>query len=176
MSYVYKTMKSPVGTLKLVGSEAGLAAVLWENDDPRRVRLEVGLQDEHHPVLVEAERQLNEYFARKRKSFSVKLDFVGTPFQKKVWRALLSIPFGETRSYGQLAKQIGNPKAVRAVGAANGKNPISIIGPCHRVIGASGNLTGFAGGLEVKAQLLGLEGGWPGETAASKKFAERTEG
>jgi methylated-DNA-[protein]-cysteine S-methyltransferase len=174
MSYVYKTMKSPVGTLKLVGSEAGLAAVLWENDDPRRVRLEVGLQDEHHPVLVEAERQLNEYFAGKRKSFSVKLDFVGTPFQKKVWRALLSIPFSETRSYGQLAKQIGNPKAVRAVGAANGKNPISIIGPCHRVIGASGNLTGFAGGLEVKALLLRLEGGRPGETATSKKITKKT--
>jgi methylated-DNA-[protein]-cysteine S-methyltransferase len=174
MSYVYKTIKSPVGTLKLVGSEAGLAAVLWENDDPRRVRLELGSQDEHHPVLVEAERQLNEYFAGKRKSFSVKLDFVGTPFQKKVWCALLSIPFGETRSYGQLAKQIGNPKAVRAVGAANGKNPISIIGPCHRVIGASGNLTGFAGGLEVKALLLRLEGGRPGETATNKKIAEKT--
>jgi methylated-DNA-[protein]-cysteine S-methyltransferase len=174
MSYVYKTMKSPVGTLKLVASEAGLAAVLWENDDPRRVRLKVGSQDEHHPVLVEAERQLTEYFAGKRKAFSVKLDFVGTPFQKKVWQAMLRIPFGETRSYGELAKQIGNPKAVRAVGAANGKNPISIIGPCHRVIGASGKLTGFAGGLEVKALLLRLEGERSDETTVSKKIAERT--
>ena len=87
----------------------------------------------------------------------MKLDFVGTDFQKKVWKALTTIPFGETRSYGQIAQQIGNPKAVRAVGAANGKNPISIIAPCHRVIGANGQLTGFAGGLEVKALLLGLE-------------------
>jgi methylated-DNA-[protein]-cysteine S-methyltransferase len=159
MSYVYKTMESPVGTLKLVGSHAGLAAILWEDDDPRRVRLEAESEDENHPVLIETERQLNEYFAGKRKTFSVKLDFGGTPFQKKVWRAMLSIPFGETRTYGELAKQIGDPQAVRAVGAANGRNPIAIIGPCHRVIGASGKLTGYAGGLEAKAVLLRLEGG-----------------
>ena len=158
MRYVYKTMKSPVGTLKLVGSEAGLAAILWEHDNPRRVRLEAGSEDEQHPVLIETERQLNEYFAGKRKTFSVKLDFGGTPFQKKVWQAMLGIPFGETRTYGELAKQIGDPKAVRAVGAANGRNPISIIGPCHRVIGASGKLTGYAGGLAAKALLLRLEG------------------
>src|SRR6185437_17104518 len=103
--------------------------------------------------------QLGEYFAGKRRKFDVELDFAGTDFQKKVWRALLAIPFGETRSYGEIATQLGNPKAMRAVGAANGKNPISIIAPCHRVIGASGQLTGFAGGLEAKAHLLGLEGG-----------------
>ena len=108
-------------------------------------------------MLLETERQLNDYFAGKRKSFSLKLDFQGTEFQKKVWAALLTIPFGETRSYGQIAKQIKNPKAVRAVGAANGKNPMSIIAPCHRVIGSSGKLTGFAGGLEAKARLLALE-------------------
>nr|WP_254053980.1 methylated-DNA--[protein]-cysteine S-methyltransferase [Singulisphaera sp. GP187] len=171
---MHKTMNSPVGMLKLVGSEAGLAAVLWENDDPRRVRLDVGLHSEHHPVLVEAERQLNEYFAGKRKVFSVKLDFVGTPFQKKVWQAMLSIPFGETRTYGELAKQIGDPNAVRAVGAANGKNPLSIIGPCHRVIGASGKLTGFAGGLEAKALLLRLEGAQFGKSAVTKEIADAT--
>jgi methylated-DNA-[protein]-cysteine S-methyltransferase len=158
MTYVYKTMKSPVGELKLVASDKGLAAILWENDNPRRVRFARVSEDNNHPVLVEAERQLKDYFFGKRKSFSVKLDFQGTEFQKKVWAALLTIPFGETRSYGQIAKQIQNPKAVRAVGAANGKNPISIIAPCHRVIGSTGKLTGFAGGLEAKARLLALEG------------------
>jgi methylated-DNA-[protein]-cysteine S-methyltransferase len=164
-SHVYKIMKSPVGDLTLVGSDRGLAAVLWENDSPRRVRLNIAGEDKHHPVLVEAERQLDEYFAGHRKRFFVRLDFTGTEFQNKVWRALLAIPFGETRSYGEIAKQIGNPRAMRAVGAANGKNPISIIAPCHRVIGATGKLTGFAGGLEAKAHLLELEGGRPGERA-----------
>lgn len=159
MSYAYKTMKSPVGELKLVASEKGLAAILWENDKPNRVRLGDLKEDKKNSVLAEVESQLSEYFAGKRKKFSMKLDFAGTPFQKKVWQALLTIPFGETRSYGEIAKQVGNAKAVRAVGAANGKNPISIVAPCHRVIGASGKLTGFAGGLEVKAKLLKLESG-----------------
>jgi methylated-DNA-[protein]-cysteine S-methyltransferase len=158
MTYVYKTMKSPVGELKLVASDKGLAAILWEHDNPQRVRLTPVSEDKNNPVLLEAERQLKDYFSGKRKSFTVKLDFKGTEFQKKVWAALLTIPFGETRSYGQIAKQIQNPKAVRAVGAANGKNPISIIAPCHRVIGSTGKLTGFAGGLEAKARLLALEG------------------
>ena len=157
MSLVYKIMKSPVGKLKLVASDKGLVAILWENDSPRRVRLSELVPSEQHPVLVEAERQLGEYFAGSRKTFSIALDMRGTPFQKNVWEALLAIPFGETRSYGQLAKQLGNPRATRAVGAANGRNPVSIIVPCHRVIGSSGKLTGFAGGLETKAHLLSLE-------------------
>lgn len=157
MTYFYKTMRSPVGGLQLVASEKGLAAVLWQTDNPGRVRFVPVSPDENHPVLLETERQLNDYFAGKRKSFSVALDFKGTEFQKKVWAALLTIPFGETRSYGQIAQQIENPKAVRAVGAANGKNPISIIAPCHRVVGSTGKLTGFAGGLEIKARLLALE-------------------
>jgi len=156
-SYFYKTMPSPVGLLTLVANDHGLAAVLWENDDPKRVRLSPMDEDSKHPVLLEAERQLQDYFAGKRKTFSLKLDFTGTEFQKKVWAALLTIPFGETRSYAQIAEQIGNPNAVRAVGAANGKNPISIIAPCHRVIGSNGKLTGFAGGVEAKAFLLKLE-------------------
>jgi len=151
-------IKSPVGVLTLVASERGLAAILWENDKPNRVRLTITVKDASNPILDEAEKQLGEYFAGKRKKFALKLDFVGTEFQTKVWQALLTIPFGETRSYSQIAKQLGNAKAVRAVGAANGKNPISIIAPCHRVIGASGALTGFAGGLKTKAQLLELEG------------------
>lgn len=117
----------------------------------------------HNPVLLETKRQLHEYFAGSRHRFELELDFTGTDFQKSVWQALLTIPFGETRSYSQIAQQIGNPKAVRAVGAANGRNPISIIAPCHRVIGASGGLTGFAGGLEAKQYLLALEGGGQAE-------------
>jgi methylated-DNA-[protein]-cysteine S-methyltransferase len=156
--YVYKIVPSPVGALKLVASNDGLAAILWENDRPGRVRLNIVGEDASHPVLVETERQLNDYFAGRRKAFALKLDFAGTPFQQKVWQALLTIPCGETRSYAQIAAQIGSPKAVRAVGAANGRNPISVIAPCHRVIGSSGDLTGFAGGLEAKAWLLGLEG------------------
>jgi methylated-DNA-[protein]-cysteine S-methyltransferase len=158
MAYCYKTMKSPVGELTLVAGDNGLAAILWENDDPGRVRLHPISENKSHPVLLETERQLNEYFSGKRKTFSLPLDFRGTEFQRKVWAALLTIPFGETRSYAQIAKQIENPKAVRAVGAANGKNPISIVTPCHRVIGSTGKLTGFAGGLENKARLLALEG------------------
>lgn len=157
-SYFFKTMPSPVGLLTLVANDHGLAAVLWENDDPKRVRLDPLHEDTTHPVLVEAERQLQGYFAGKRERFELKLDFIGgTEFQQKVWEALLTIPFGETRSYAQIAEQIGNPKAVRAVGAANGKNPISIIAPCHRVIGSNGKLTGFAGGMKAKAFLLKLE-------------------
>ena len=157
MSYAYKIMKSPVGKLKLVASDKGLVAILWENDKPHRVRLSPASEDKNHPVLLEAERQLDNYFAGKRNPFSLKLDFHGTDFQKRVWQALLTIPFGETRSYAEIARQIKKPKAVRAVGAAIGRNPVSIVTPCHRVIGSSGKLTGFAGGLDVKARLLALE-------------------
>lgn len=159
MPLAYKKMDSPVGELTLVAGEKGLTAVLWENDDPRRVPLRDLKEDKNHPLLLQVERQLGDYFAGKLKIFSVKLDFTGTEFQKQVWAALLTIPFGETRSYAEIAEQIGNPKAVRAVGAANGKNPISIIAPCHRVIGKNGKLTGFAGGLEAKSCLLDLEAG-----------------
>jgi methylated-DNA-[protein]-cysteine S-methyltransferase len=157
MKYAYKTTSSPIGNLKLVASDKGLVAILWENDNPKRVRLGDLVPNNEHPVLLETERQLKEYFQGKRKSFSLKLDLIGTKFQNDVWQALLAIPFGETRSYGQIARQLGNPQATRAVGAANGRNPISIVVPCHRVIGSSGKLTGFAGGLQAKAHLLGLE-------------------
>lgn len=156
-SYVGKVIDSPVGQLKLVASERGLAAILWENDNPRRVPLGEVLESDDHPILLETERQLREYFAGQRKEFALPLDFRGTEFQRRVWAALLTIPFGETRSYAQIAQQIGCPAAVRAVGAANGRNPLSIIAPCHRVVGSNGKLTGFAGGLENKAQLLSME-------------------
>jgi methylated-DNA-[protein]-cysteine S-methyltransferase len=155
--YVFKTMSSPVGLLRLVASDGGLAAILWEKNDPDRVHFHGAFEDGAHPVLLEAERQLGEYFEGTRSTFDLTLDFVGTEFQKKVWRALLTIPFGETRSYGQIAAQVGSPGAARAVGAANGKNPISIVAPCHRVVGSTGELTGFGGGLPAKATLLALE-------------------
>jgi methylated-DNA-[protein]-cysteine S-methyltransferase len=157
MPHFSKIMPSPVGRLTLVASEKGLAAILWENDDPQRVRLGSLQEKSDHPILRETERQLNDYFAGKLTRFSLPLDFTGTPFQKKVWEALAAIPFGETRTYGEIATQIGHPKAVRAVGAANGRNPISIVAACHRVIGRNGKLTGFAGGLDTKASLLALE-------------------
>jgi methylated-DNA-[protein]-cysteine S-methyltransferase len=158
MNYFFKEMDSPVGLLRLVGSVRGLAAVLWEDDDPNRVRVKDYVLDDNHPVLLDAEKQLKEYFAGTRKEFALKLDPLGTDFQQEVWKALAAIPYGETRTYSDIARGIGKLKAVRAVGAANGRNPISIIVPCHRVIGASGELTGFAGGLEAKACLLSLEG------------------
>lgn len=155
--HVYKRTRTPVGTLTLVATGDGLAAILWENDPPTRVRLTLDDEAPHHPILVEAERQLGEYFEGARTAFTVPLDASGTPFQRDVWDALRRIPFGQTRSYAEIAKAIGRPSAVRAVGAANGRNPISIVVPCHRVIGSSGALTGFAGGLDVKARLLDLE-------------------
>ena len=154
---VCKWMDSPVGRLKLVASDAGLAGVLWSADRPGRVRVHAETEDNAHPVLVLAERQLQDYFAGRRQAFTLPLDFLGTAFQRKVWNALLTIPFGETRSYADIARQIGNPGSARAVGAANGRNPISIVAPCHRVIGSTGKLTGFAGGLDAKAYLLALE-------------------
>jgi methylated-DNA-[protein]-cysteine S-methyltransferase len=163
MSYTFITLATPVGELKLVANGSRLAAILWENDKPGRVRLGPMREAPDNPILMRTAQQLREYFAGTRNRFDLDLDFAGTEFQKKVWAALLTIPFGETRSYSEIARQIGNPSAVRAVGAANGKNPISIVAPCHRVIGASGKLTGFAGGLEAKEQLLTLEGGqWGG--------------
>ena len=157
MKLAFIEMASPVGTLKLVANETALVAVLWENENPKRVRLAELVEQADHPVLLETQKQLTEYFAGKRQQFDLPLDFAGTEFQHKVWQALLSIPFGETRSYRDIAEQIGNVKAVRAVGAANGKNPISIIAPCHRVVGKNGKLVGFAGGLDNKDILLRLE-------------------
>ena len=154
----FKWTDSSVGSLKLIAGEVGLVAVVWKNDDPRRVRLTNLRESRAHPVLIEAERQLRDYFAGNRQAFDLKLDFVGTDFQKKVWNALLAIPYGQTRSYADIANTVGNSRAARAVGAANGKNPISIIAPCHRVVGSDGHLVGYAGGLAAKRYLLTLEG------------------
>lgn len=157
MTFHSTTLESPVGTLTLVASDAGLVAVLWEDDDPLRVRLGPLTADDAHPVLIAAARQLRGYFAGDVTAFDLPLDMRGTEFQKRVWAALLTIPYGETRSYGAIARAISHPTASRAVGAANGRNPLSIVAPCHRVVGTSGHLTGFAGGLAAKALLLALE-------------------
>ena len=152
-------MASPVGELTLVASERGLRAVLWAEERAGRVRLAERRDDPTHAVLAEAVRQLRDYFEGRRRTFDLPLDPEGTDFQKAVWTGLNAIPYGETRSYAALAAAIGRPGASRAVGAANGRNPLSIVTPCHRVIGANGTLTGFAGGLAVKQWLLAHERG-----------------
>jgi methylated-DNA-[protein]-cysteine S-methyltransferase len=157
MELYFKEIQSPVGRLKLVANDNALVAVLWEKDDPQRVKLAELVEKDQHPILLKTQQQLNEYFAGKRDKFDLDLEFNGTEFQKQVWHALLEIPFGETRTYKEIATSIGNVNAVRAVGAANGKNPISIIAPCHRVIGKDGKLVGFAGGLDNKQILLKIE-------------------
>jgi methylated-DNA-[protein]-cysteine S-methyltransferase len=165
----YREMASPVGNLKLVATANALIAVLWETERPGRVKLDPMSPDPHHPILIETGRQLTEYFSGALTNFDLPLEPRGSEFQKKVWGALREIPFGETRSYMQLAIALGSAKAVRAVGAANGKNPLAIVVPCHRVIGANGALTGFAGGLEAKAQLLALEA----KIASAKPAAQK---
>ena len=157
MQLVYMYMDSPVGALKLVAHDQALVAVMWDNEDHKRVRLAELIEDRQHPMLLRVKKQLEQYFTGQRQQFDLPLDFQGTDFQQQVWQALLTIPYGEKRSYKDIAVQIGNEKAVRAVGAANGRNPISIIAPCHRVIGSSGALVGFAGGLDKKQILLSLE-------------------
>ena len=159
MQLVYMYMESPVGALKLVAHDQALVAVMWDNEDHKRVRLAELIKNIQHPMLLKVKQQLEQYFAGQRQQVNLPLDVQGTDFQQQVWRALLTIPYGETRSYKDIALQIGNEKAVRAVGAANGKNPISIIAPCHRVIGSGGALVGFAGGLDKKQILLSLEQG-----------------
>lgn len=155
--YSYKDMDSPVGRLRLIASDQGLVAVLWNAEDLLRIGTRDLKEDLAHELLQETEGQLKDYFQKKRYVFDLPLDLIGTDFQKRVWEALLTIPFGKTKSYGDLAKQLGDLKAARAVGGALNKNPVSIIVPCHRVIGASGDLVGFAGGLSTKNYLLRLE-------------------
>jgi methylated-DNA-[protein]-cysteine S-methyltransferase len=141
--------------LRLVASNLGLRAVQFPPFEAVG-----GERNEANEVLLEAANELRAYFAGKLRIFHVPLDIEGTDFQKSVWTQLGKIPYGETRSYAQIAKAIGRPKAVRAVGAANGSNPVAIVVPCHRVIGSSGKLTGYGGGLPLKKRLLEVEGAW----------------
>ncbi|MFQ5380598.1 MAG: methylated-DNA--[protein]-cysteine S-methyltransferase [Dehalococcoidia bacterium] len=155
MNLYETTMESPVGLLSLVASEAGLRAVLWPEERPGRVRLESPQQlGRDYSLLATAAAQLRQYFEGERREFALPLDVVGTAFQKACWRALTEIPYGSTISYGEQAARIGRPKAARAVGAANGRNPLSIVVPCHRVVAGDGALTGFGGGVEKKRWLL----------------------
>lgn len=154
------TVASPIGDLTLVADADALVAVLWPDDPPGRVRFDAPLTTAHahdHPVLAAAADQLRSYFDGELVSFDLPLAPSGTDFQRMVWDELRRIPFGQTRSYGELAAAIGRPTAARAVGAANGRNPLSIVVPCHRVVGADGSLTGFAGGMSAKELLLDLE-------------------
>ncbi|HLK05819.1 MAG TPA: methylated-DNA--[protein]-cysteine S-methyltransferase [Candidatus Acidoferrum sp.] len=153
----YTTMESPVGQLRLVAEELGLRTV-WFVRGRKDEKPHVDWKEDA-AFFVDVKRQLNAYFAGELKEFEIPLLMEGTEFQKRVWKALQTIPYGETMSYGEVAKKIGEPKAVRAVGAANGQNPIPIIVPCHRVIGSDGSLTGFGGGIENKKKLLELEKG-----------------
>lgn len=146
--------ESPVGVLTLVASDRGLRGVWWP-DDPRLPP--VGDAEPAHPVLRRAAAQLDEYFAGVRTRFDVPLDPVGTDFQRAAWDVLRQIPYAQTITYAEQARRLGDPAKARAAGAANGRNPISIIVPCHRVVGSRGALTGFAGGLDVKQWLLDFE-------------------
>ena len=154
----HTTIDSPIGPLGLVATDEGLRAVSWRGEETSVKLPEEMTEDSGHPILRQAATQLAEYFDGDRTSFDVPLDLRGTPFQVAAWRALGDIPYGSTRSYGEQAALIGRPKAVRAVGQANGRNPVPVVLPCHRVIGADGSLTGFGGGLDLKSQLLEHEG------------------
>ena len=157
MKYNYTVMKSSVGEITLVADNVSLRAIYWLNQKPDRVKFPDLENNDSNHVLKSAVKQLKTYFSGTRREIDIPLRPVGTVFQEEVWLALRSISYGETVSYSDIAKQIGRPKAVRAVGAAIGKNPLSIMIPCHRVIGANGKLIGFAGGLSTKEFLLNLE-------------------
>lgn len=151
------TFDSPVGLLTIVASDAGLRAVLWPVEKDGRVSFAEPVEAGDHPIIDATICQLRQYQDGELQSFDLPLDLVGTDFQKSVWKALSSIPYGETMSYGELAAELGKPSASRAVGSATGRNPISIVVPCHRLVASSGKLTGFAGGLDAKRWLLDHE-------------------
>ncbi|MGI1691782.1 methylated-DNA--[protein]-cysteine S-methyltransferase [Thermoanaerobacter uzonensis] len=151
---IYKKFISPVGVLTIFSSGKGICRINFENE----TSLLEGFKEGSDFYIEECIRQLDLYFQKKLKNFDVRLDLQGTNFQKAVWREISKIPYGKVKTYGEIAKLIGKPKAARAVGQALNKNPIPIIIPCHRVIGKDGNLTGFGGGIEIKKFLLSLEG------------------
>ena len=172
----YLRHDSPIGPLLLAASENGLRAVYMSRqrhvaDEPEQDWKPVSRDDRAQLGILECAReQLDEYFAGTRSHFDLPLDLVGTDFQRSVWRGLCGIPFGETISYGELARRIGNPRAVRAVGLANGRNPVSIVVPCHRVIGADGSMTGYGGGIDRKRFLLALESRAVGQLARPEQL------
>ncbi|ANH80210.1 cysteine methyltransferase [Niabella ginsenosidivorans] len=158
--YYFKEIPSPVGILRLVANNNFLVAVQWlpvKDFDENTILTE----DQQHPLLLKTEQQLNEYFSGKRKVFSIPFQLMGSGFQKKVWELLPDIPYGKTVSYGEIAKRLGAMQMVRAVGGALNKNPVPIIVPCHRVVGADGKMVGFGGGVQNKIYLLNLENPTP---------------
>ena len=160
----YAVLESPIGPLLIAGDEEAIHRISFPRNG-KAAEPESGWTESARGPVAEAIRQLREYFAGRRAAFDLPLAPQGTAFQKSVWRGLQRIPYGATISYGELARWVGNPKASRAVGAANGTNPLPIVIPCHRVIGANGGLTGFGGGLPIKQALLELE------AKAAKKMA-----
>ncbi len=158
MTLFYQKINSPIGAIHIAADTKNLRALALEGNWNKVKNRLPYMIEKPHPILDETKKQLDEYFAKKRKVFELPIYFEGTEFEILAWNALLKIPYGETRSYLDQAKIINNPKAVRAIGRANGNNLISIIIPCHRVIGKSGKLTGFASGLDDKRFLLELEG------------------
>jgi methylated-DNA-[protein]-cysteine S-methyltransferase len=163
LTIFWTSVESPIGKLKLASTETGLCKIAFSNEPdaeffeglPERLG---GIMEEDHGRNIEVVAQLKEYFGGQRHTFSLPIDLRGTSFQLSVWSELTKIPFGETRTYRQIAEAVGSPKACRAVGAANSLNQVPIVVPCHRVIGAAGNLVGFGGGLDTKKFLLRLEG------------------
>ncbi len=182
MELIHSTkVMSPVGPLFLAASDSGLLALEFDarlsgqqtvRPNPRDLRAEGGKKEarfrfeESSQALQPYVRQLEEYFAAKRREFTFSLDLRGTDFQLACWRALLAIPYGETRTYGDIARSVGRPQGFRAVGMANNRNPVAIVVPCHRVIASDGTLCGYGGGLEIKRHLLELEGALSGTLAA----------
>ena len=168
-----KTFKSPFGELILGVFEDQLCLCDWKFRKMRQAvddRIKKGLQSEmeegSHPILEQAIQQLEEYFSGVRKDFDLPILLVGSDFQKKVWNSLIQIPYGQTKSYLQLSNEMKNPDAIRAVATANGANALSILVPCHRIIGSDGSLVGYAGGLDAKKKLLQLEGAKPSQNAS----------
>ena len=151
----YWTYEYPMGVIGIAETDGSITHLFFESNADKNAPSD--FERRETPLIKKAAKQLKEYYAGKRREFDLPLEFAGTDFQKLVWAALLTIPYGETRSYGQIAAQIGKPKAARAVGMANNRNPISIIIPCHRVIGHDGKLVGYGGGLPLKQHLLELE-------------------
>ncbi|GMQ49323.1 methylated-DNA--[protein]-cysteine S-methyltransferase [Vibrio sp. 10N] len=151
----YAVLDSELGPITVQVNDEGVLGIWFEQHTTRPD--ELGTHNPTHPLLVQTACELKQYFAGERQTFTLPLAPVGTEFQRKVWQALCAIPYGEAISYQELANRIGNPKAVRAVGTANGKNPLSIVVPCHRVVGKNGKLSGYAGGVERKLRLLNLE-------------------
>lgn len=159
MTIFYQKMKTAMGDIHIAADETNLLAVTYASSNWQRIKNGLGeVRSKENAITKETAKQLKEYFAKERTEFDLPITLSGTEFQKQTWQALLTIPYGKTCSYSEQAARIGRPKAVRAVGGTNGLNPIGIIVPCHRVIGKSGKLTGYAGGIKVKEFLLRLEG------------------